>query len=114
MSNELPPPPPPPPADGDNSAAQAPKLKLSKPAGFVPPPPPAPAVDAGAAIPPPPAAIPAPSAIPAAPGVAPRPIAPTANRSVGNIAAGFDVIALAASLIGAVLLALELFVKSNG
>lgn len=107
MSNELPPPPPPPPADGDNSAAQAPKLKLSKPAGFVPPPPPAPTAEAGAAIPPP-AAIPAPTA-------APRPAAaPIANRSVGKVAATFDVLALAASLVGAVLLALELFVKSKG
>lgn len=107
MSNELPPPPPPPPADGDNSAAQAPKLKLSKPAGFVPPPPPAPTADAGAAIPPP-AAAPAPAA-------APRPAAaPAATRTVGNVAAAFDVFALAASLVGAVLLALELFVKSKG
>ena len=98
MSNELPPPPPPPPADGDNSAAQAPKLKLSKPAGFVPPPPPAPTADAGTAIPPPPSAIPA----------------PAANRNVGNVAAAFDVLALAASLVGVVFLALELFVKSKG
>jgi len=109
MSNELPPPPPPPPADGDNSAAQAPKLKLSKPAGFVPPPPPAPTADAGAAVPPPPAALPAGAA------AAPRPVAaPNAIRTVGNVAAAFDVLALAASLIGVVLLALELFVKSKG
>ncbi len=110
MSNELPPPPPPPPppSDGDNSAPQAPKLKLAKPAGFVPPPPPVPTADAGAAIPPPPAAMPAPAA-------APRPAAtPIANRNVGNVAAAFDVLALAASLVGAVLLALELFVKSKG
>jgi len=108
MSNELPPPPPPPPPDGDNSAAQAPKLKLSKPTGFVPPPPPAPTADTGAAIPPPPSAIPAPAA-------APRPAAaPAANRSVGNVAAAFDVLALAASLVGVVFLALELFVKSKG
>ncbi len=106
MSNELPPPPPPPPADGDNSAPQAPKLKLNKPVGIVPPPPPAPSADAGAAIP-------APAA--AATASAPRPaVAPTANRSVGNVAAAFDVLALAASLVGAVLLALELFVKSKG
>jgi hypothetical protein len=106
MSNELPPPPPPPPADGDNSAAQAPKLKLSKPTGFVPPPPPV--ADAGAAIPPPPSAIPAPAA-------APRPAAALAsNRNVGNVAAAFDVLALAASLVGVVFLALELFVKSKG
>ena len=108
MSNELPPPPPPPPADGDTSSPQAPKLKLAKPAGFVPPPPPAPAAEASAAIPPPPAAIPA-----SAPA-APRPVLPTANRNVGNLAAAFDVLALAASLVGAVLLALELFVKSKG
>jgi hypothetical protein len=111
MSNELPPPPPPPPppAEGDNSSPQAPKLKLAKPAGFVPPPPPAPSAEAGAPIPPPPAAIPAP-----APSAAPRPVLPTANRNVGNLAATFDVIALVASLAGAVLLALELFVKSKG
>jgi len=100
MSNELPPPPPPPPADGDSSAAQAPKLKLSKPTGFVPPPPPA--ADAGAAIPPPPSAAPRPAA------------APAYNRNVGNVAAAFDVLALAASLVGVVFLALELFVKSKG
>ena len=106
MSNELPPPPPPPPADGDNSAAQAPKLKLSKPVGLVPPPPPV--AEAGAAIPPPPSVIPA-----SAP--APRPVAaPVANRNVGKVAAAFDVLALAASLVGAVFLALELFVKSKG
>ena len=66
-------------------------------------------------IPPPPAAIPAPTAIPAAPIAAPRPVAaPAANRNVGNIAAAFDVLALAASLVGVVFLALELFVKSKG
>jgi hypothetical protein len=109
MSNELPPPPPPPPADGENSAPQAPKLKLAKPAGFVPPPPPAPTAEAGAPIPPPPAAIP-----PVSPSVAPRPALTPANRTVGKVAAAFDVLALAASLVGAVLLALELFVKSKG
>ena len=36
------------------------------------------------------------------------------QRAVGNVAAAFDVLALAASLVGAVLLALELFVKSKG
>jgi len=46
---------------------------------------------------------------------APRPVAaPVANRTVGKAAAAFDVFALAASLVGAVLLALELFVKSKG
>ena len=107
MSNELPPPPPP--ADGENSAPQAPKLKLAKPAGFVPPPPPAPSPEASAPLPPPPAVTPA-----SAPAAAPRPVLLAANRSVGNLAAAFDVLALAASLVGAVLLALELFVKSKG
>ena len=110
MSNELPPPPPPPPpAEGDNAAPQAPKLKLAKPAGFVPPPPPAPSAEAGTAIPPPPMVIPV-----SAPSAAPRPTLPTANRNIGKVAATFDVLALAASLVGAVLLALELFVKSKG
>ena len=114
MSNELPPPPPPPPADGDNSAAQAPKLKLSKPTGFVPPPPPASSDDAGATIPPPPSAIPV-SAGATIPAAATRPVlAPVDKRTVGNISAAFDVLALAASLIGVVFLALELFVKSKG
>ena len=50
-----------------------------------------------------------------APAAAPRPAAtPIASRNVGNVAAAFDVLALAASLVGAVLLALELFVKSKG
>ncbi len=112
MSNELPPPPPPPPADGDNSAPQAPKLKLNKPVGIVPPPPPAPSADVGAAIPPPPAAT-APAT--AATAATPRPVvAPNVSRTVGNVAAAFDVLALVASLTGVVLLALELFVKSKG
>ncbi|MEI7651224.1 MAG: hypothetical protein WCJ96_04375 [Verrucomicrobiota bacterium] len=103
MSNELPPPPPPPPSEGENSAPQAPKLKLAKPAGFVPPPPPA----AAAGIPTPPPV----AGIPAAP--AQRQLVPS-NRTVGNAAAAFDVVALVASLAGAVLLFLELFVKSKG
>ena len=37
-----------------------------------------------------------------------------ANRSVGKVAVTFDLLALVASLAGAVLLALELFVKSKG
>jgi len=50
-----------------------------------------------------------------APAAAPRPAAtPIASRNVGNVAAAFDVLALTASLVGAVLLALELFVKSKG
>jgi hypothetical protein len=49
-----------------------------------------------------------------APSAAPRPTLTTANRNIGKVAATFDVLALAASLVGAVLLALELFVKSKG
>ncbi|MGA0028669.1 MAG: hypothetical protein ACO3IG_01765 [Opitutales bacterium] len=74
------------------------------------PPPPAPAP--GAAIPPPPASTttaPAP-----APAAAPRPVTTPANRSVGKLAVTFDLIALAASLAGAVFLAIELFAKSKG
>jgi len=110
MSNELPPPPPPPAPEGDNAAPQAPKLKLTKPAGFVPPPPPAPS--ASIPTPPPaPSAIPAPA--PAAVGAAPRQVL-AANKNVGKGAVVFDLVALAASLVGAVLLYLELFVKSKG
>lgn len=89
---------------------QAPKLKLAKPAGFTPPPPPA---AAGIPTPPPASssASPAPAASPAA--ATQRPLIP-ANRTVGKAAAAFDVLALVASLVGAVLLFLELFVKSKG
>jgi hypothetical protein len=80
------------------------------------PPPPAPT--AGAPIPPPPAptaTAPIPAPIPAsAPAAAPRPTTTPANRSVGKLAVTFDLLALAASLAGAVILALELFVKSKG
>jgi hypothetical protein len=76
------------------------------------PPPPAP--PAGAPIPPPPAPTAA-ATIPApAPAAAPRPATPPANRSVGKLAVTFDLLALAASLAGAVILAIELFSKSKG
>ena len=80
------------------------------------PPPPAPSV--GAPIPPPPAPsatapIPAPSP-PSAPAAAPRPATAPNNRSVGKVAAAIDLLALAASLGGAVILALELFSRSKG
>jgi len=74
------------------------------------PPPPAPT--AGAPIPPPPAPTAA-APIPA-PVAAPRPATTPANRSVGKLAVSFDLLALAASLAGAVLLTIELFVKSKG
>jgi len=130
MSNELPPPPPPPPPppapEGENSAPNvAPKLKLNKPVtpiapvaaeGMPVPPPPAPS--AGAPIPPPPApsaTAPIPAPIPApAPAAAPRPATTPSNRSVGKVAAAIDLLALAASLGGAVFLAIELFSKSKG
>ena len=112
MSTETPPPPPP--AEGDNSAPQAPKLKLAKPAGAaVPPsPPPPPAAGAPAAPRPPIAPIPAPVAAPA-PRVSPTTGA-AANRNVGKAAAAFDVLALVASLAAAVFLYLELFSKTKG
>ncbi|MBM3868011.1 MAG: hypothetical protein FJ384_03665 [Verrucomicrobia bacterium] len=72
------------------------------------PPPPVPT--AGAPIPPPPA----PSATAPIPAAAPRPAAAPANRTVGKVAVAFDLLALAASLAGVILLALELFVKSKG
>jgi hypothetical protein len=107
MSNELPPPPPPPPSEGENAAPQAPKLKLAKPAGFVPPPPPAPS----ASIPvPPPVAATIPPA-PAPVGAAPRQVV-AINKNVGTGAVAFDLIALAASVVGALLLFLEF--KSKG
>ena len=130
MSNELPPPPPPPPPptpppapEGENSAPSgAPKLKLNKPIapiaaeGMPVTPPPAPS--AGAPIPPPPApsaTAPIPAPIPApAPAAAPRPTNAPNNRSVGKVAAAIDLLALAASLAGAVILALELFSRSKG
>lgn len=106
MSNELPPPPPPPPSEGENAAPQAPKLKLAKPAGFVPPPPPAPS--ASIPVPPPVAAtIPAPTPT----GAAPRQIV-AINKNVGTGVVAFDLIALAASVVGALLLFLEF--KSKG
>ncbi|MFN5656212.1 MAG: CAP domain-containing protein, partial [Verrucomicrobiota bacterium] len=64
----------------------------------------------GAPIPPPPA----PSAAAPIPASAPRPAASPANRTVGKFAASVDLLALAASLAGVVILALELFSKSKG
>lgn len=106
MSNELPPPPPPP-SDGENAAPQAPKLKLAKPAGFVPPPPPAPTASTPE-NPPGAAAIPT---SPAPAGAVPRQVQPI-NKNVGNFGGAVDLIALAASVVGAVLLFLEF--KSKG
>jgi hypothetical protein len=76
------------------------------------PPPPAPTT--GASIPPPPAPTatpPIPAPIPAS---APRPAASPANRNVGKFAVTVDLLTLAASLAGVVILALELFSKSKG
>jgi hypothetical protein len=49
-----------------------------------------------------------------APAAAPRPTNAPNNRSVGKVAAAIDLLALAASLGGAVILALELFSRSKG
>jgi len=59
------------------------------------------------------APIPAPMAAPI-PAAAPRPATGPNNRSVGKFAAAIDLLALAASLAGAVILALELFSRSKG
>lgn len=113
MSTESTPPPPPPP-EGENAAPQPPKLKLAKPVSatpIVPPPPPAPG-----AIPPPPAVGAAPTAARAPiapPPSAPRP-SPIINRNVGPVAASLDVLAMAGSIAAAVILYLELFVKTKG
>ncbi|MEY4854711.1 MAG: hypothetical protein RIR32_1387, partial [Verrucomicrobiota bacterium] len=77
------------------------------------PPPPAPG-----AIPPPPAvgATPAPAASRAPiapPPSAPRP-SPAFNRNVGPVAASLDFLAMAGSIAAAVILYLELFVKTKG
>lgn len=130
MSNELPPPPPPPPSDGIPPPPPPPRSVVNltppaAPAGDVPPPPPAAGGDAVAQAPklnlrkpagltPPPvpsAGFPVPS--PVSPS-APRPVALVATRSVGQASAAIDLLTLAASLGGVVVLALELFVKSQG
>ena len=106
----------PPPPEGENAAAQPPKLKLAKPVAAVPiapPPPPAPG-----AIPPPPsvgaAPAPAPARAPIAPPpAAPRP-APVNSRKVGGVLATLDLVAMAISIAGAVILYVELFVKTKG
>jgi hypothetical protein len=55
----------------------------------------------------------APRAPIAPPPSAPRPT-PALNRNVGAVAASLDVLAMAASIAGAVILYLELFVKTKG
>ena len=103
MSTELPPPPPPPPPEGDNSAPQAPKLKLAKPVAAIPPPPP------------PPAAAPVGAAVPAA--SAPRP-SPSFNagkdRGVTKTEGLVDVFTLVAAGVAVFFLAAELFTNSKG
>lgn len=120
MSNESTPPPPPPLPGDENVAPQAPKLKLTKPASVTPAPAPAPtASPAFVPPPPPPAAAEAPAArVTPPPPLAARPLPTTgvvANRgNVGKVAATFDIIALLASIGGAVILAIELFSKTKG
>ena len=68
-----------------------------------------------AAAPAPTATAPIPAPMPApSPAAAPRPTNAPNNRSVGKVAAAIDLLALAASLAGAVILALELFSRSKG
>ena len=116
MSSELPPPPPPlpplppvasaalPAPESETPAPQAPKLKLVKPSGFVPPPP-----VPSAGVPPPPVDAPAPAM-----STAGRPAVASLNRNTSKVAVTFDILALVASFIGVIILALELFVKSKG
>ncbi len=108
MSTELPPPPPPPP-EGDNSAPQAPKLKLAKPVAAIPPPPPPPAPSAALAA--------APLGATAPTASTPRP-SPSFNsakdRGVTKTEALVDVVTLVASLVAVFFLAVELFTKSKG
>ncbi|MFZ9344519.1 MAG: hypothetical protein ACO268_05100 [Opitutales bacterium] len=118
MSSEQIPPPPPPPPPPEGEAGSAPKLRLAKPvapgAPAVPPPPPPPPVG-GAAIPPPPpvgAPVTPPPAAPAAPAF--KTATTKSERGVGKVAATVDVLALAVSLASAILLGLELFVKTKG
>jgi len=106
MSTELPPPPPPPP-EGDNSAPQAPKLKLAKPVAAIPPPPPAPSAA--------PAAAPVGAAAPAA--AAPRPspsFNPGKDRGITKTEGLVDVVTLVAAGVAVFFLAAELFTKSKG